>query len=372
MEQVRRGYPYLGFGVGLRSAHFDYILNNQPAVDWFEIISENFIDSQGWPRYVLQWIAERYPVLMHGVSLSIGSSDPLDFAYLGKLKQLNAQIGAQWISDHLCWTGILGRNTHDLLPVPLNETTLQHVIERIRIVQDLPGRTLHIFPHRRIYKAMDPELERIQRWMQAMITHPEGIQPGMASAQGFNQIEAVVSPSLTLSSAERLSIYSRSYHARLIECFRSIFPALLQALGEQLFDHFVIDYLQNHPPHSYTLGNVADDFPDHLEKTRPDADQPPENRESWPDFIIELAQLELAFIKVYDGPGVEGQTPPNWSNVPTMPAEQLLALCPTLVPGLRFFAFRYPVHNYSFPLSIFQPFLPYLPGVLVGGKPVDI
>lgn len=142
MEQVRRGYPNLGFGVGLRSAHFDYILNNQPAVDWFEIISENFIDSQGWPRYVLQWIAERYPVVMHGVSLSIGSSDPLDFAYLGKLKRLDAQIGAKWISDHLCWTGVLGRNTHDLLPVSLNEATLQHVIERIRIVQDFLERPL--------------------------------------------------------------------------------------------------------------------------------------------------------------------------------------------------------------------------------------
>jgi uncharacterized protein (UPF0276 family) len=143
MEQPRRGYPYLGFGVGLRSAHFDYIVNNQPAVDWFEIISENFIDSQGWPRYVLHWIAERYPVVMHGVSLSIGSSDPLDFEYLGKLKRLDADLrGAQWISDHVCWTGILGRNTHDLLPVPLNEATLRHIVERIRTVQDFLERPL--------------------------------------------------------------------------------------------------------------------------------------------------------------------------------------------------------------------------------------
>lgn len=200
---------------------------------------------------------------------------------------------------------------------------------------------------------MDPELERLQRWMQAVVTHPGGIQMGMASrdansniAVDISQIETVVSPSLTLSGAERLAIYSRSYHARLIECFQSIFPTLLQALGEQLFDHFVIDYLQHYPPHSYTLGNVADDFPAHLEKTRPDADQPPENRESWPDLIIELAQLELAFIKVYDGPGVEGQALPNWPNVLMMPMEQLLGLRPMLVPGLRFFAFRYPVHTY--------------------------
>jgi uncharacterized protein (UPF0276 family) len=138
----RLGLSNLGIGVGLRSEHFQYVLDHWPAVDWFEIISENFLDSQGWARHVLDRIAERYPVVMHGVSMSIGSSSPLDFGYLSKLKRLAQEIGAVWISDHLCWTGTLGRTTHDLLPVPLNEDTLRHVAGRIRVVQEILERPL--------------------------------------------------------------------------------------------------------------------------------------------------------------------------------------------------------------------------------------
>ena len=141
-ELPRLGLPNLGFGVGLRSVHFGHILEQWPAVDWFEIISENFIDSQGRPRHVLRQVAERYSVVMHGVSLSIGSTDPLNFDYLAKLKQLAVEIGAKWISDHLCWTGIAGHNSHDLLPLPLNEEALAHVAERVRIVQDFLERPL--------------------------------------------------------------------------------------------------------------------------------------------------------------------------------------------------------------------------------------
>jgi len=132
----------LGLGVGLRSAHFSYILQQQPQVDWFEVISENFMNSGGRPRYVLDQIAERYPVVMHGVSLSIGSSDPLDFDYLARLKRLADAVGARWLSDHLCWTGVLGLNTHDLLPLPLNERSLRHVVERVRVVQEVLERPL--------------------------------------------------------------------------------------------------------------------------------------------------------------------------------------------------------------------------------------
>lgn len=138
----RLGYPNLGFGVGLRNVHFDYILKQQPQVDWFEIISENFLDSHGWHRYVLDCIAERYPVVMHGVSMSIGSCDPIDFDYLAKLKHLSKEVRAVWISDHLCWTGISGKTTHDLLPMPLNEDTLNHVANRVRVVQDFLERPL--------------------------------------------------------------------------------------------------------------------------------------------------------------------------------------------------------------------------------------
>ncbi|QDU46556.1 hypothetical protein Mal52_50770 [Symmachiella dynata] len=142
MSSPRLGYPNLGFGVGLRAVHYPYILKHHPDVDWFEIISENYIDSQGRPRYVLDQIAERYPLVMHGVSLSIGSTDPVDFEYLAKLKRLAAEINAVWISDHLCWTGVAGQNAHDLLPIPLNEETLAHVTERIRIVQDVLERPI--------------------------------------------------------------------------------------------------------------------------------------------------------------------------------------------------------------------------------------
>jgi len=138
----RLGHENLGLGVGLRTVHFPYILEHHPPVDWFEIISENFIDSQGRPRYVLEQIAERYPIVMHGVSLSIGSTDPLDFEYLAKLKRLADQVGARWISDHVCWTGVLGRNTHDLLPLPLNEESLAHLIDRVAKVQDFLERPL--------------------------------------------------------------------------------------------------------------------------------------------------------------------------------------------------------------------------------------
>jgi uncharacterized protein len=133
---------HLGFGVGLRSVHFSHILHHWPAVDWFEIISENFLDSAGRPRYVLAQISERYPIVMHGVSLSIGSTDPLDFDYLKKLNRLSREVNARWISDHLCWTGVAGRTTHDLLPLPLTEESLNHVAERVRTVQDFLERPL--------------------------------------------------------------------------------------------------------------------------------------------------------------------------------------------------------------------------------------
>lgn len=138
----RLGYANLGLGVGLRTVHFDHILKHRPAVDWFEIISENFMDSSGRPRYILEQIAEQYPIVMHGVSLSIGSTGPLDFEYLRKLKRLADETGALWISDHVCWTGVAGVNTHDLLPLPYNEESLRHVVDRIGIVQDFLERPL--------------------------------------------------------------------------------------------------------------------------------------------------------------------------------------------------------------------------------------
>jgi len=111
-------------------------------VDWFEIVSENFMNTGGRPMQVLDRIAERYPIVMHGVSLSIGSHDPLDFAYLRELRALAERCRAVWLGDHVCWTGVAGRNVHDLLPLPYDEAALAHVVERVRAVQDFLGRPL--------------------------------------------------------------------------------------------------------------------------------------------------------------------------------------------------------------------------------------
>lgn len=134
--------PDLGLGVGLRSQHFPTILNEWPEVDWFEIISENYMDSEGYPAYVIDQIAERYPVVMHGVSLSIGSTDPLNLDYLKKLKRLAKRTNARWVSDHLCWTGVAGLNSHDLLPFPLTEDSLKHTVAKVKQVQEILERPL--------------------------------------------------------------------------------------------------------------------------------------------------------------------------------------------------------------------------------------
>ncbi len=139
---ARLGFPDLGVGVGLRTPHYGHILAARPRVDFFEIISENFLETQGRPLMVLERIAARYPVVMHGVSMSIGSTDPLDLTYLRQLRDLRDHIGARWVSDHLCWTGVGGRNSHDLLPLPTNAETLAHVSERVKRVQEVLGAPL--------------------------------------------------------------------------------------------------------------------------------------------------------------------------------------------------------------------------------------
>jgi uncharacterized protein (UPF0276 family) len=138
----RFGLPDLGVGLGLRTVHYAHILRERPPVDWFEVLSENYMQTAGRPLHFLDAIAEHYPVVLHGVSLSIGSTDPLDRAYLTELRALRDRTRAHWISDHLCWTGVAGRNTHDLLPLPYTEESLRHVVDRVRAVQDFLGAPL--------------------------------------------------------------------------------------------------------------------------------------------------------------------------------------------------------------------------------------
>lgn len=135
-------FPDLGIGIGLRTVHFAHILANHPRVDWFEVLSENYMDTEGRPLYVLDQVVERYPVALHGVSMGIGNTDPLDREYLGKLKALAGRSRAHWISDHLCWTGIAGRNVHDLLPMPYTEEALRHTAARVKAVSEILERPL--------------------------------------------------------------------------------------------------------------------------------------------------------------------------------------------------------------------------------------
>ena len=134
--------PSLGFGLGLRVEHYQTILDTRPDIDWFEILSENYLVPGGKPLHYLDRIRADYPVVMHGVSLSIGSSDPLDLDYLKQLKLLADRVAPVWLSDHLCWTGLNGTNLHDLMPLPYTEEAIEHVAARVRQVQDFLGRRI--------------------------------------------------------------------------------------------------------------------------------------------------------------------------------------------------------------------------------------
>lgn len=136
MAQTAKDLPHLGIGLGLRIPHYEAIFRDKPAVDWFEIISENFMVEGGKPLENLDKILEHYPVVQHGVSLAIGSPDPLDFNYLKQLKELTRKTRTPWVSDHLCWGRLPGAHYHDLLPLPYTQEVIDYVAERARVVQD--------------------------------------------------------------------------------------------------------------------------------------------------------------------------------------------------------------------------------------------
>lgn len=199
-----------------------------------------------------------------------------------------------------------------------------------------------------------PKLRQLQSWMQTVITHPGGVIAGAASddarvrlGNDVAGVEELVTRSQALSGTARLAIYARAYGGRLLDGFRAEYPCLRQALGDQLFSHFVFDYLQSYPSRSYTLNRLSESFPKYLEETRPDAAADSDSRESWPDFIIDLARLERAYLETFDGPGTEQQTCAS--------ADELLALSPSdfaaasfvRAPCLRLLTFRYPVANYQ-------------------------
>ena len=134
--------PYLGYGLGLRPSHYQDILEQPPAVDWFEALTENYLVPGGKPLYFLEQVRAHYPIVLHGVSLSIGASEPLNLNYLRQVKTLAERIDAAWVSDHLCWTGAHGINLHDLMPLPYTEEAIRHVATRVMQAQDILGRQL--------------------------------------------------------------------------------------------------------------------------------------------------------------------------------------------------------------------------------------
>lgn len=131
------GLPVLGAGVGLRRQHFDEIVERRPPVRWFEVIPENFIGQGGRISCALERIAEQYRLVAHGVGLSIGSADPLDFAHLGRVKRFCDQVESPWFSDHLCAAMVEHMNLNEMQPLPFNETTVRHVVSRAKVVQDI-------------------------------------------------------------------------------------------------------------------------------------------------------------------------------------------------------------------------------------------
>ena len=203
------------------------------------------------------------------------------------------------------------------------------------------------------------KLEELQRWMQAVITHPDGIRAGIASEESRSEIDVdeanvtdVITRSRDCTAAERLEVYGNAYFGRLLECMRDLFPAMVFALEEDLFDQFAVGYLQRYPSQSYTLANLADRFVEYLNETSrewlSEEDESGEDgaRTDWPDFIIDLARLEWTIDRVFDGPGVEKEevlraetlqdvSPARWPEV------RLVPVC-----CLRLLAFRYPVNDF--------------------------
>lgn len=134
--------PYLGFGLGLRKEHYQAILETQPELGFLEILTENYMIEGGKPLYYLDKLRQDYPMVMHGVSMSLGSVDPINKTYLNELKQLIDRVEPKWISDHLCWTGMDNKNMHDLLPLPYTEEAVNHMADKISQVQDYLGQQI--------------------------------------------------------------------------------------------------------------------------------------------------------------------------------------------------------------------------------------
>ncbi|MDG2207666.1 MAG: DNA-binding domain-containing protein [Pirellulales bacterium] len=197
------------------------------------------------------------------------------------------------------------------------------------------------------------DLEKLQTWMQVVISHAGGIEAGIASEEAQREfeiapdsLERIICRSNNLTSTERLGIYGNAYFARLLECLRESFPALAYALGDELFDEFSLEYLQRYPSQSYSLCELGGHFASHLQETRPDAEQRASGEIDWPDFLIDLATLEWNIEQVFDGPGTEGIPSLAIEQIEAVPPEQWSQMILRPGPSLRILEFQFPVNDY--------------------------
>jgi hypothetical protein len=210
------------------------------------------------------------------------------------------------------------------------------------------------------------EVSRVQRWFQAVVTHPDGVEAGADSVEAQRliklppgELERVITRSRSLSAAERLAIYANAYHTRLLECLGEVYPMLKRALGEEAFNGFAFGYLQDYPSRSYTLNELGRHFPQYLQETRPagheiasesvqedSADGETALDETWPDFLIDLTRLEWAIYDVFDGPGVEGQPLLQFDQLSGISRERWSEVRLQVVPCLQLLATRFPINDY--------------------------
>jgi len=197
-------------------------------------------------------------------------------------------------------------------------------------------------------------LDVVQRWFQSVITHPDGVEGGAESEEAQRlirlnrgELEAVIGRSQSLTATERMGIYANAYYARLLECLAAYFPMLQKTLGQEIFEGFAFEYLQHYPSKSYTLDRLGENFARFLDETRPEPEEGEEpGTVGWPDFLIDLAKLEWAINRVFDGPGVEGQPLLTAEALQTFPAERFAEARLVPVPCLRLLTFRFPVNAY--------------------------
>lgn len=196
-------------------------------------------------------------------------------------------------------------------------------------------------------------LDRIQKWMQAVITHPHGVAAGIESHDAQSEIEvtpeaieSVITRSKALGSIERLEVYGSAYYARLLECLREEFSAVAHAVEEETFDSFSFEYLQKYPSTSYTLGHLGEHFPQFLRETRPERDADAGEDPDWADFLIDLATLERLYSDVFDGPGIENERPLTAEDFARIPPEVWPEVKLVVAPCFRLIQLQFPVHEY--------------------------